>query len=156
MEQSLTKTLAVKLRCKVTEIYERYGATITTAQGAYKGLMVKIEREGKHPLVAFWGGISLGRRMDVKLIEAPNPVWNGTHTELVQRMLAELCELCGSEREVEIHHIRALKDLKRPKGVERPSWVKTMVARKRKTLAVCKQCHLDIHAGRSNRTPLMK
>jgi len=49
-----------------------------------------------------------------------------------------------------------LKDLKRPKGVERPSWVKTMAARKRKTLAVCKQCHLDIHAGRSNRTPLMK
>jgi hypothetical protein len=53
MEQSLNKTLAVKLRCKVTEIYDRYGTTITTAQGHYKGLMVKIEREGKDPLVAF-------------------------------------------------------------------------------------------------------
>ncbi len=156
MEQSLTKTLAVKLRCKVTEIYDRYGSIITTAHGPYKGLMVKIERGDKHPLVAFWGGISLKRRMDVKLVEDPTPVWNGTHTELVQRMLAELCELCGSEREVEIHHVRALKDLKRLKGVERPTWVKTMAARKRKTLAVCKQCHLDIHAGRSNRTPLME
>lgn len=156
MEQSLTKTLAVKLRCKVTEIYERYGAIITTPQGPYKGLMVKIEREGKHPLVAFWGGISLKRRMDVKLMEDFDRVWNGTHTELVQRMLAEVCELCGSEGEVEIHHIRALKDLKRPKGMERPSWVKTMAARRRKTLVVCKRCHDDIHAGRSNCTQLMK
>jgi len=156
MEQSLTKTLAVKLRCKVTEIYERYGAIITTPQGPYKGLMVKIEREGKHPLVAFWGGISLKRRMDVKLMEDFDRVWNGTHTELIQRMLAEVCELCGSEDEVEIHHIRALKDLKRPKGVERPTWVKTMAARRRKTLVVCKRCHHDIHAGRPNYTQLMK
>jgi hypothetical protein len=46
MEQSLTKTLTVKLRCKVTEIYDRYGAIITTARGGYKGLMVKIVRLG--------------------------------------------------------------------------------------------------------------
>jgi hypothetical protein len=71
-------------------------------------------------------------------------------------MLAELCELCGSEREVEIHRVRALKDLKRPKCVERPTWVKTMAALKRMTLVVCRQCHLDIHDGRSNRAPSMK
>lgn len=156
MERSLTKTLAVKLRCKVTEIYNRYGTVITTPQGVYKGLMVKIERENKHPLVAFWGGIPLRRRMDVKLEDSPTPVWNGLHTELVQRMLAEICEVCGSEHEVEIHHIRALKDLKGSRDAERPSWVKTMAARKRKTLIVCKQCHLDIHIGRSNRKRVMK
>ena len=43
--------------------------------------------------------------------------------------------------EVEIHHIRALKDLKGSRNAERPPWVKTMAARKRKTLIVCKQCH---------------
>jgi group II intron reverse transcriptase/maturase len=156
MEQSLTKTLAVKLRCKVTEIYDRYGAVITTPQGVYKGLMLKIEREGKHPLVAFWGGIPLRRQMNVKLEDDPAPVWNGTHTELVQRMLAEICEVCGSEHEIEVHHIRALKDLKRSEGTERPSWVKIMAARRRKTLVVCKQCHLDIHVGRSNRKRVTK
>src|SRR5215813_2127993 len=71
MEQSLTKTLAVKLRCKGTEIYDRYGTIITTAHGAEKGLMVKIEREGNPPLVTYWGGISLRAcfKSSIKLVE---------------------------------------------------------------------------------------
>jgi hypothetical protein len=156
MEQSLTKTLAVKLRCPVTEVYRRYQTVITRPEGAYKGLMVKIERQGKPPLVALWGGIPLRRRMDVKLNDDPAPVWNNLHTELLQRLLAEICELCGSEQDVEVHHIRALKDLKRSAAAKRPLWQKTMAARKRKTLVVCKKCHHDIHAGRANLAQLTK
>ena len=57
------------------------------------------------------------------------------------------CELCGSKEEVEIHHIRGLKDLKRKGQAPRPQWVEVMAARQRKTLVVCRKCHNEIHHG---------
>jgi hypothetical protein len=53
--------------------------------------------------------------------------------------------------QIEIHHIRALKDLNKYEGREKPDWVKIMkimAARRRKTLVLCHTCHMDLHAGR--------
>jgi hypothetical protein len=49
---------------------------------------------------------------------------------------------------IEVHHIRALKDLTTYDGREKPRWVKIMAARRRKTLILCQTCHRDLHAGR--------
>ncbi len=147
METSLTKTLAAKLRISVPKVYDRYQAVLRTPDGAYKGLRVTVDREGKRPLVAEWGGIALKRNLDVALNDQPAQVWNG-RTELVQRLLADECELCGSRTNVEVHHIRALKDLKTRGRAEKPAWVRAMAARQRKTLVVCRACHQDIQYGR--------
>jgi group II intron reverse transcriptase/maturase len=147
METSLTKTLAAKLRVSVSKVYERYHATLLVNQQSYKGLQVVIQREGRKPLIAQWGGIPLHRRMDMPLKDTSSPFWSA-RVELIQRLLAETCELCGSQTALEVHHIRALKDLKRPGRSEKPTWVKTMAARHRKTLVVCRACHQDIHCGR--------
>ena len=150
MEQSLTKTIARKLHCTVVEVYHRYQTIIPTPQGPFKGLMVKIERKGRPPLEAYWGGISLARRMKAVLNDSPKPVWNYRHTELVQRLLAEECELCGSQSNVQVHHVRALKALRRKGYAERAAWEQTMISRRRKTLIVCESCHAEIHAGRAD------
>jgi group II intron reverse transcriptase/maturase len=147
MEQSLVKTLAAKLKISVHQVYKRFRATIVTDGKAYKGLQTVIQREGKAPLVAQWGGIPLQRRMETVLNDDPYLYWNG-QTEIVQRLLAETCELCGSQTQIEVHHIRALKDLDRYGRPEKPAWVKTMAARHRKTLVVCQSCHKAIHAGK--------
>jgi len=149
LEQVLTKTLAAKLQTSSVRIYTRFGNTIHTDEGAYKGLQVKVEREGKKPLIAQWGGISLKWKKDAKLTDEPYQIWN-KRTEVVERLLAEECELCGSREKVEVHHIRALKDLQKKGRAEKPEWVKTMAARQRKTLAVCHECHVGpkgIHSG---------
>ena len=73
--------------------------------------------------------------------------WGG-HTELEKRLLADTCEQCGSKEQVEVHHIRAMKDLNRYTGREKPEWVVTMALRRRKTLVLCRKCHRDLHAGR--------
>src|SRR5437763_15676631 len=70
-------------------------------------------------------------------------------SELLQRVLADTCELCGSKEKVEVHHIRKLADLQKPGRREKPVWVKQMAARRRKTLIVCRKCHEQIHAGTS-------
>ncbi|MCF8568596.1 maturase [Alicyclobacillus tolerans] len=150
MEQSLTKTLACKYRISVNQVYRRYRTILQTEQGPRNGLQVTIERgEGRKPLVAQWGGISLARRtMEVELNDSPPPIWNSQRSELLQRLLADTCELCDSNDNIEVHHIRHLKDLKGKGNREQPEWVKNMAARKRKTLIVCRKCHEDIHAGR--------
>ncbi len=155
MERSLTKTLARKYRITVPKVYRRYRAVLDTEHGPRRGLQVTVHRDGgRPPLVAQWGGISLARDTTPRpLNDRPPRIWNGRRSELVQRLLAEVCELCGSTEQVEVHHIRALKDLN-PKGrKQQPEWVTRMASRHRKTLVVCRDCHVDIHAGRPTRRP---
>jgi hypothetical protein len=90
--------------------------------------------------------------MTAALDDQPPPVY-AARSELVQRLLADTCELCGSHDGVQVHHVRALKDLRRPGRAERPAWVKVMAARRRKTLVVCRECHTAIHTGRPTRQP---
>jgi group II intron reverse transcriptase/maturase len=148
METSLTKTLAAKLRISVPKVYRRFGTTLQTPLGPYKGLRVVVERgPARKPLVAEWGGIPLRRDMGVPLDDDPARVWNA-RTELEQRLCAGACELCGSCQDIDVHHIRALKDLNQRGRAQKPAWVKAMATRQRKTLVVCRRCHADIHAGR--------
>ncbi|MBV8399479.1 MAG: hypothetical protein JOZ17_12175 [Acetobacteraceae bacterium] len=151
MERSLTRTLALKLRTSVSQVYRRYGAMIQTDQGPRVGLEVVVERgDGKRPLVARWGGITLARNTKAVLDDAPLRIC-GPRTDLEQRLLANTCELCGSQDDIQVHHVRALKDLRHKGRAVRPYWVEIMVARQRKTLVTCRTCHADIHAGRSAR-----
>jgi hypothetical protein len=149
MEVALTKTLAHKLKISVPVIYQRYGTIIQTSAGPYKGLEAKIEREGKRPLIARWGGIPLHRQENGTLEDQVVRPRIG-HSELLQRMLADTCELCGSQEKVQVHHVRHLKDLHRPGQADKPLWSKVMAARKRKTLVVCQKCHRSIHDGTQN------
>lgn len=148
MRGSLLKTLAQKLKLSVMRVCKRYKTTIRTKQGTYVILQETVERGSQRkPLVARFGGISLRYRRHAELNDQPALIRN-KGTELLERLLADICEHCGSQEHVEVHHIRALKDLKRPGRPEKPEWKRIMAARKRKTLVVCSVCHHDIHNGR--------
>lgn len=147
MEMSLAKTLSGKLQISVPQVFRRYKTTVQTERGPRKVLMVKEERPGKKPLVTYWGGVSLARDNTATLVDQHPSIING-RTELVQRLLADICELCGSTVKVQVHHIRAMKDLRKKGRAERPAWVVAMAQRRRKTLVVCAPCHADIHSGR--------
>jgi hypothetical protein len=130
MEQSLTKTLAVKEKLSVPKIYQKYQATFREGKKCFKVLQTIIEREGKKPLVARWGGISL--HWDSKAPIRDQKIFLGpSRSELEKRLLASTCEYCGATGDathIEVHHIRALKDLKAYDGREKPAWVKIMAA----------------------------
>jgi group II intron reverse transcriptase/maturase len=61
MQESLARTLATKLRISVAQVYKRYGTIKQTPRGPRRVLWVTVERKGKRPLVATWGGVSLAR-----------------------------------------------------------------------------------------------
>jgi group II intron reverse transcriptase/maturase len=146
-EQSLTKTLAGKLKIHVSEVYDRFQTVVQTARGTSKVLQILVNRgPDKAPLVAQWGGIPLARDREAVLNDQPQPIWN-RRTELLERLLADKCELCGSQEDVEVHHVRSLKDLQQKGKAELPEWAKTMIARHRKTLVLCWVCHRALHQG---------
>ena len=98
-----------------------------------------VERNGRKPLVARFGGIPLQRQDDAVLTDRrPVPALI-RHKELVIRLLAGRCEMCGNAREVEVHQVGKLADLGKP-GQPRPAWADLM-APTRKTLMVCLSCH---------------
>ena len=114
-------------------------------------LEVVVERaNGKKPLVAQFGGIPL-RRQEKAILTDLDPAYSQKRgrdrNELIKRLLAEKCELCGSRTNIEVHHIRKLADLKEKGRKEKPRWVKKMAQRRRKTLVVCANCHENIHRG---------
>jgi len=148
MERSLAATLAAKLRITASQVFERYKADIDTQEGRYKGLRVTVERDGKKPLVAQWGGISLKRNIEAELDDNPPKTWI-SRTELEQRLLADTCERCGSQDRIQVHHVRGLRDLDKPGRSPKPDWVKLMASRRRKTLVLCHPCHMDVEYGRS-------
>jgi hypothetical protein len=146
MEISLTKTLAAKYKLPVRKVYGKYGAPLMVGGKKYKVLQANVPREGKSPLGAAWGGIPLKRNMKATLEERPSRLYDN-QTELVQRLLAESCELCGSEKDVEVHHVRAMRKLHEYPGRSKPEWVKRMMALRRKTLILCKRCHEAVEHG---------
>jgi group II intron reverse transcriptase/maturase len=149
MEHSLTKTLAHKHKISVKKIYNKYKAELDVDGVMYKGLRVMVPREDKKPLVATWGGIPLTWDIKADLEDQSQRRWN-RRSELEKRLLAQICEQCGATYltdNIEVHHIRALKDLNAYTGREKPLWVKIMAARRRKTLVLCRTCHMDIQYG---------
>jgi group II intron reverse transcriptase/maturase len=149
LETSLTKTLARKLRCSVNEVYKRH----TTEVLGRKALQAVHERPGKDPLVAVFGGFAFTRMPEGLGMRdfRHESAWfapGGDRSEIVQRLQANKCELCGKRDLTEVHHIRKLADIDRPGRRPKTRWEKIMSARKRKTLAVCGDCHDAIHAGR--------
>jgi hypothetical protein len=112
-----------------------------------------VEREGRNPLEATFGGFPMDRR-DKGFILAYlrlDLAWHGPanrRTEVVERLLADVCELCGKDGPLQAHHIRKLRDINRPGRKPKAIWEQVMVARRRKTLMVCLECHVQIHTGR--------
>ena len=80
---------------------------------------------------------------DVDIMPLTGTYLRFNRSSLQQRLEANVCEFCGKEGGFfEVHHVRKLKDLAGKEG-----WKQIMIARKRKTLILCIECHDKLHAG---------
>ena len=61
----------------------------------------------------------------------------------VERFLNDTCEVGGAPAQGEMHPVRKLADLNKQGKRARPLWMKIMIARKRKSIPLCKRCHDD-------------
>jgi group II intron reverse transcriptase/maturase len=151
MEVALVKTLSRKFRVSVKKIYRKYSETRVINGYPYKVLIVRVPTKNGSQEV-YWGGISLKvDKLGLSEIvddRKAGDFFTSHYTDLIQRLQAQECEICGSTEDCDVHHIRKLADLKqRWKGrKEKPDWVVRMIAIRRKTLVVCSRCHHKIHS----------
>jgi group II intron reverse transcriptase/maturase len=148
METSLLKTLANKNQTSVIKEEKRLKATHKTPSGPRKCLKLIIQREKKKPLIATFGGLSLRRCKNPVIEDQVATPYARMRSEIVERLLKNECEVCGAKDKVQMHHIRKLANLNKLGQREKPLWMKVMISRKRRSIAVCKKCHDDIHYNR--------
>lgn len=149
MLTSLLKTLARKHDSTVTKIARKYAATIETPHGPRTCMQAVVDRgEAKQPLVATFGGIPLRRQRTAILTDRVPLRANSRRKELIHRLLAGQCEICGEPEKVRVHQIRKLADLDKLEEPQ-PEWAQIMARRRRKTLVVCEPCSASIHPRRA-------
>lgn len=139
MRLSFLKTLAQKYKSSVGKMADKYRIN--------KDLAVRYETK-KGTKLRFFYNKGFKCNLSVQVVAnqdlVPQTAMYGGRTSLIQRLLANKCEWCGTENTpIEVHHVRKIKDLKGKK-----LWEQNMIARKRKTMALYKECHVDLHAGR--------
>jgi len=137
MQYSMFKTLANKHKCSKKKII------MQMRMGKGYGVKVK-NAKGKERVILFYNEGFKRKKMSYEDCDClPRGVVYYSRTKLTDRLAACKCELCGKEGvPLEMHHVRKLKDLKGKKH-----WEVIMIARKRKTIAVCEECHRKIHNG---------
>lgn len=148
MTESAVRTLANKHKCSRRSIYRKYRKR---AESGKKAMIVELPNPNnpEKPYRSVLGETPLRTDKYARLRETIY-VPQTTRTQLVERLLAQKCELCGSTENIEVHHIRALRDLRQRwcGRKDKPLWAKHMIEHKRKTLVVCRICHRKIDAGR--------
>jgi group II intron reverse transcriptase/maturase len=144
MERSMLKTLAAKHQRPSWKLVDRYKTTTDTPYGKRRCFEARGERTDRPPLVARFGGIPL-RRNGHAVINDRVPVPGRPGKQLIQRLLAGICEVCAATDDISVHHVRRIADLAKPGQADTPGWVTLMSTQRRTTLVVCARCHGTIH-----------
>jgi group II intron reverse transcriptase/maturase len=135
MEYSLYKTFACKYRSTVSKMIDKYSRDgVFAVPYSTKAGMKKCE--------FYHDGFK--RKKEVLLAADTLPEYGkkqNSPTSNAARIKRGMCELCGKKSEdIRMHHVRKLNDLK-----GQNDWDKLMIKMRRKSLAVCKECHERIH-----------
>lgn len=139
-ETSMLKTLAAKHKSTVSKVATKHKAVAETPHGPRTCFEARVERDGKQPLVARFGGIPLTRKKDATLVDRVQTLVTYPVKELTVRLRKGRCELCQEPGKVQVHQVRKLAQLDKP-GADQPAWATVMVKKRRKTLVVCHSCH---------------
>jgi group II intron reverse transcriptase/maturase len=149
MLESCVRTLATKHKCKRAEIYQKYYCATSTGK---KGLVAQFQnpKTGRTHTAEF-GEVRFKVGTWPENVVDRNDRWVQVYrgTDLLKRLAANKCDLCGAETECVVHHIRGLRDLadKQNKGVRLNRAEQFAKSRWRKQVIVCHECHSKIHAG---------
>ncbi len=136
MEYSCLKTLAGKHKSKISKIKAMF------KDGCGKWAIPYETKAGQKRL--YFAKYADCKRTKSVSDTKPNDatIRNISVTSVESRLKAKICELCGTieSDHYEIHHINKLKNLKGKKP-----WEIAMIAKRRKTIVVCRKCHHEIH-----------
>jgi group II intron reverse transcriptase/maturase len=136
MEYSCLKTLAAKHKCSIANVKKMY------KDGRGRWCIPYQTKVGEKKLY-------FAKYADSKKVKNPSDtktnaavIHGHSITTFESRLKAKQCELCGTteSNRYEIHHVNKVKNLSGKK-----LWERVMIAKRRKTITVCRECHHAIH-----------
>lgn len=130
MKMSMLKTLGWKLNTSARKVRQKYQKD--------KDFVIQYnDAKGKQKYRVFYneGFKKRNAQFDVDFDRLTQTMYV-PYPSLVERMKDGVCELCGKEGKVVMHHVRTLTKLKGDN-----EWEKLMLQRNRKTLVVCEDCN---------------
>jgi len=149
LEESCCMTLMRKFKLKtMKQAYHQFGpdlgCEITNAKGETRS--ITLQRPASY------------ERIHINLaISGPNPfakieeVWNNKFTK---SNLFKACVICETEQNVEMHHVRKIRDLKRPETLGKDFLTRQMMAINRKQIPLCHEHHEKYHLGTLTETEM--
>lgn len=138
MEYSMYKTFARKYQITVSQVCVKY-----KINGYFTLFYTNKKGEQKRRVFYNEGFRQKKETISYSVDNQPDLRYTMGRTSLIDRLNAKHCELCGETVEdLQMHHIRKMSDIK---GGKEP-WQIRMIARRRKTMAVCTPCHRKIHS----------
>ena len=135
MEYSMYKTYACKYRSTVSRMIDKYSRSGVFA--------VPYETKAGTKYCEFYHD---GFKRIKETLSTPDilPEYSRKYespNSNAARIKRGVCELCGQKTDdIRMHHVRTLKEL-----TDDSEWERLMRKMRRKTLAVCKACHDEIH-----------
>ena len=136
LKYSCVLTIASKMKLKTKKkVFKKYGKYLSI-----------LDDEGK--VIAYYPTIDYKRpKKSLTALKKFNKDFIEEIDSRVQRGRGDLkgpCIVCGSNVNIEVHHVRSLR--KRPR---KGDFLHDMMCKmNRKQVPICKSCHMDVHAGR--------
>ena len=129
LKSSCAKLLAAKFTLKTqAKVYEKFGKDLTY-----------ISREKNIKSISF---IHPSYKITLKYLINCSPMITTLYGNKSIASLDNLtCSMCSSDFRVEMHHVRALKDLNPKLSLTD----KLMIKKQRKQIPLCRECHMKLH-----------
>lgn len=144
LKTSCAKLLARKYSMvTVAAVYKKFGQYLTDPNPK----PVKGKTKDKEEFISFIKTDFKANINDFKVSKVNNIIPSMfAKTKSLARLDNLVCIRCDSDFRVEMHHIRAMKDLNPDiSGIDR-----LMVRKNRKQIPLCRPCHMDYHRLKSN------
>jgi hypothetical protein len=151
--ESCAQTLARKYKMKsLKKVFHKFGKDL--------GINV-VDSKGNNRRVSLYTPVDYKRK---SIVSAPLPlsvakgcgqgsggrdplvdlrkVWN---MKLTKSNIFKACTICGSDQNVEMHHVRKIRELRNPKLAKLDFFTRQMAAINRKQIPLCQDHHARLH-----------
>lgn len=136
MKESCALTLSRKFKIKtLANVFRKFNKDL--------GYDVNENKRVSFLDISYTKAINIARA--IKVVQDPlkdiEKVWN---TKFTKSRLGMKCVICGSTYNIEMHHVRKIRDMKNPNS-KLDFFTRQMAAINRKQVALCKYHHIGLH-----------
>jgi len=145
MQESLAFTLSRKYRLVgIKEVFRRFGFPIKFEDPSRVFWSPESWARDSNRLIK---GLRSSPTFNISYVDCVSAVKRSWANKLTRSILGHECIICGkrSQKEVQMHHLRRIRDLK--KSLKLDFFAKQMAAINRKQVPLCRVHHMNLHRG---------